>query len=700
MKKVIYSLSIALSVVFLSGCGEEINISNDEITQKNIKPQNISRTVFEQFNLGELRVTNDDKSVIFNVKGKASHRLIFVDGDRDASTGYTSFENENIGAEYLIENQHKFKYIGKGGTHWLWEYAGTVDAKISETNYFSKVSFDFFGKNVTNFNVVAGLLDENWGPISASSEQVFTKVIDSTNRLKKLGSNKYTDFYASNDSLNIYFKNKTHNSIKNQLYYISTDSSKKTGYGYMGAEYLVENNILYKYIGDGSSWSWERIDKLSQIIEKDTEFVIVPKKLLSNLQKLIRVTNLGVDKNWKEIYEFYNKVYVLSDGGGDIDEPFIFKVKTDKQFEITINNMNKNGYNYNVDCDSDGRNEATGVTSSYLCNYDESGEYVISITRDFPQIYFAGSDAAKVISIEQWSKRAWRSMYRAFEGCSNVKFNAKDKPNLSKVTDMSGMFVRATGFNEDISDWDVSNVTNMNAVFYRAGGFNQDISGWDVSNVTNMAGMFVKAYAFNQDISDWDVSNVTNMESMFNMAVGFKQDIGNWDVSKVTNMSRMFYRTDFNQDISSWDVSNVTNMAGIFHKAGSFNQDISSWDVSNVTNMGNMFMYAMDFNQDITNWNVGKVTNMRSMFKKAESFNQDISNWNVSSVISMDDMFTRAKVFSTSNYDKLLNGWSRLQLEPGVNFGVGNIKYSSASSKARQKIIDKFQWKIIDGGQE
>jgi len=91
---------------------------------------------------------------------------------------------------------------------------------------------------------------------------------------------------------------------------------------------------------------------------------------------------------------------------------------------------------------------------------------------------------------------------------------------------------------------------------------------------------------------------------------------------------------------------------------------------------------------------------MRSMFKKAESFNQDISNWNVSSVISMDDMFTRAKVFSTSNYDKLLNGWSRLQLEPGVNFGVGNIKYSSASSKARQKIIDKFQWKIIDGGQE
>ena len=38
--------------------------------------------------------------------------------------------------------------------------------------------------------------------------------------------------------------------------------------------------------------------------------------------------------------------------------------------------------------------------------------------------------------------------------------------------------------------------------------FNQDISKWDVSKVTNMSGMFLRATRFNQDIGSWDVSQV------------------------------------------------------------------------------------------------------------------------------------------------------------------------------------------------
>ena len=35
---------------------------------------------------------------------------------------------------------------------------------------------------------------------------------------------------------------------------------------------------------------------------------------------------------------------------------------------------------------------------------------------------------------------------------------------------------------------------------------------WDVSSVTDMEGMFMRAGAFNQDLSDWSVSNVTDCE--------------------------------------------------------------------------------------------------------------------------------------------------------------------------------------------
>ena len=42
-----------------------------------------------------------------------------------------------------------------------------------------------------------------------------------------------------------------------------------------------------------------------------------------------------------------------------------------------------------------------------------------------------------------------------------------------------------------------------------------DLSNWDVSKVTDMQGMFCDCESFNQNISSWNVSNVTNMDFMF-----------------------------------------------------------------------------------------------------------------------------------------------------------------------------------------
>ena len=70
-----------------------------------------------------------------------------------------------------------------------------------------------------------------------------------------------------------------------------------------------------------------------------------------------------------------------------------------------------------------------------------------------------------------------------------------------------------SGFDGDISDWDVSNVKDMRAMFARS-KFNGDISDWDVSNVMDMHGMFYGS-DFNGDISNWDVSNVKDINSMF-----------------------------------------------------------------------------------------------------------------------------------------------------------------------------------------
>ena len=58
-----------------------------------------------------------------------------------------------------------------------------------------------------------------------------------------------------------------------------------------------------------------------------------------------------------------------------------------------------------------------------------------------------------------------------------------------------------------------------------------EINNWDVSKVTDMSEMFIGARSFNQPLNNWDVSKVTNMENMFYGAGSFKQPLNKWNVS-------------------------------------------------------------------------------------------------------------------------------------------------------------------------
>ena len=286
--------------------------------------------------------------------------------------------------------------------------------------------------------------------------------------------------------------------------------------------------------------------------------------------------------------------------------------------------------------------------------YAEAGNHTVSISDDFTRIYLAGDsdNAVKLQSIEQWGNISWTTMTKAFQGASNMVYNATDAPSLSDVTDMSFMFA-SSSINGNLSIWDVSSVDDMSFMFEQASTFNGDISGWDVSSVDDMSYMFEQASIFNGDISGWDVSSVTDMQGMFDSASVFNGDISGWDVSSVTNMELMFRDlSNFDRDLSSWDVSKVTSMYLMFSSAISFNSDLSSWDVSKVTNMESMFYRAQTFDGDIPSWNVSSVTNMRSMFQGASSFAQNISGWDVSKVDNMDNMFT-----SASSFEQNLGNW-------------------------------------------
>ncbi|MDD7884808.1 BspA family leucine-rich repeat surface protein [Flavivirga sp. 57AJ16] len=378
--------------------------------------------------------------------------------------------------------------------------------------------------------------------------------------------------------------------------------------------------------------------------------------------------------------------------------------------QVTIPTNPAYTYNYTVDW-GDGSTD-TNVPGDITHTYVTPGKYTISISGNFPSIYFNNSgDRNKIIEILAWGNIQWQTMENAFYGCENLNFDAIDSPDLSQVTtlknmfrnasvfngiinnwdistitDISGIFASAITFNRPLDNWVTSNVTDMSEAFYgarlynepldnwntalvtnmsnmfnSASAFNQNISSWDVSRVEDMSGMFSYCQLFNQNIEIWNVSSVTDMSAMFLRNTAFNQPLNNWNVSRVTNMSRMFdgyyLSSTFNQPLDKWDVSKVTDMSFMFRYTRNFNQPLNSWDVSHVTNMSGMFEDAYAFNQDISVWDVSQVTNMSSMFESTSSFNQDISIWDVSQVTNMASMFQSAQTF---NQD--INDWDVSQV--------------------------------------
>lgn len=175
--------------------------------------------------------------------------------------------------------------------------------------------------------------------------------------------------------------------------------------------------------------------------------------------------------------------------------PFITKWKTDNSGvsvhnQISIPTVGE-GYQYDIVW-GDGTNSRE-IRGDVTHSYPKDGNYTVEIYGTFPQIYFGKEEATdnkKIVSIVQWGEIEWKSMKRAFFGCSNLKGESKDVPNLSKVTSLEAMFSGASLFNQDIKEWNVSTITSMKEMFSDATAFNQNLGDWDISNVTDMSGMF------------------------------------------------------------------------------------------------------------------------------------------------------------------------------------------------------------------
>ncbi|MHB8131614.1 MAG: non-contractile tail sheath protein, partial [Mobilitalea sp.] len=116
-----------------------------------------------------------------------------------------------------------------------------------------------------------------------------------------IGSGKIFDLTAAQDEHQLYLLARGSNMNTTSDFYIDTDMNSSSGYHVWawndsGADYLIEDSLLYKYTGTGSDWTWTRIGSADIY------------KTASSVEVAVNLSDLGIKKN-KEIMVAYCRNY-------------------------------------------------------------------------------------------------------------------------------------------------------------------------------------------------------------------------------------------------------------------------------------------------------------------------------------------------------------------------------------------------------
>ena len=151
--------------------------------------------------------------------------------------------------------------------------------------------------------------------------------------------------------------------------------------------------------------------------------------------------------------------------------------------------------------------------------------------------------------INNWNFPLVTSMYEMFG--NSESFNQPiGNWNVSGVTNMEALFRQAyVGplTQESFNTWDVSSVTTMRQMFLRGLDFlalNPNITDWNTQNVVDFNGFLQQSTGFNRDLSNWNISSGMSFGLTFGTNNGIDNavigDISNWVITQGPNFQNFF----------------------------------------------------------------------------------------------------------------------------------------------------------------
>jgi hypothetical protein len=204
--------------------------------------------------LSRWRASNGTSSLTYRYQysGTWSFRRVYIDRDRTLGTG---FPIRGIGADFLIENGRFYRYSGNG---WSWAWTPVTPNSLvrveSLVDGMTAVEWSLaqseLGAGVRQtslvFQIQEGSKQDTGGPYLHD----YTSTDASTPILGQ---------YAENDATRVYYHAEIATPDTFEHIFIDVDGKATSGYGFggVGAEYMIENDTLYRQSAPG--WSWVRV---------------------------------------------------------------------------------------------------------------------------------------------------------------------------------------------------------------------------------------------------------------------------------------------------------------------------------------------------------------------------------------------------------------------------------------------------------
>jgi len=277
IKKSLYIFSL-IGGLLITGCNDEEKNDSKIAAHKSI--EKVVRTNWEEVNkpgessLGILRKSLDNSIVEINLdKGDqvGEHIQFFIDSDYNEATGYS---NEWVdGADYLIEDGRIYKSTANG-SGWNWQRVASSEFVNDSNHVYAKTTEDIIQNIKDNFRVAAisSNGDERWHKVSnilmkPIDRKIITVDADSSDwdNIDTLANSSMGELKVIDDKNNLYFLIEKGDIAQHTQFYINIDNDIHSGYSSSvldyksGAEYLIEDDRLYKSTANGSSWSWNRV---------------------------------------------------------------------------------------------------------------------------------------------------------------------------------------------------------------------------------------------------------------------------------------------------------------------------------------------------------------------------------------------------------------------------------------------------------